>query len=58
MQGMINLNFAGTQVATLNSTVNKLITGAGCYLFKFISYMMQMNRDEVGSSVATNLQSV
>jgi hypothetical protein len=26
---MINLNFAGTQVATLNPTVNKLITGAG-----------------------------
>jgi hypothetical protein len=49
--GMINLNFAGTQVATLNSTVNKVITGAGATIQVYFIHDAQglkWYRDETG----------
>lgn len=51
--GMINLNFAGTQIATLNSTINKIITGASATIqvyFIHDSQGLKWYRDEVGGA--------
>jgi hypothetical protein len=52
--GIVNLNFAGTQVATLTATVNKVITGASALVqvyFIHDSQGLKWYRDEINGNL-------